>query len=513
MQGDWKGDPVIPRSDPNRTLRSGLGLIQSASLQSNIKNDPPTHENHRYEPQIVYPPQRHRGNGICRAIFHSLRRAGAGGRPGANDRIGIAVIGPGRQGGGLLGSAGRSKEARIVAIADVNLPRAREAAAKYKAEVYKDYRKLLERKDVDAVITATPEHWRALTCIHACQAGKDIYAEKPMTLTIREGRLMVEAVRKYGRVFQCGSQQRSQVENHIGCKLVREGAHRQDHQGHRYNYPSPWECALPGPAGAGWTRLGPVVRPYRAGALSPRPLHPARQSRLALLPSLLRRRDDRLGRAWLRSDPMRARHGRHPARSRCGPERENSRRRHTRSLNRADRGNKLCSVPKVFFRYANGTVMELGERPARRRYFHRRKGHHHDRPRPVRLEPPELASGPLEKADCGSYASKRKPPGCHRGSHAPASPLPGENGEKAAPHPARGGHMQNWFDCIRSRQKPIADVEIGHRSATVCHLGNIARWTNRQLHWDPSRNASRKRKQTSISIASGGNRIELPAAI
>ncbi|MCX6899275.1 MAG: Gfo/Idh/MocA family oxidoreductase [Verrucomicrobia bacterium] len=96
---------------------------------------------------------------------------------GANERIGIAVIGPGRQGGGLLASAGRSKDARIVALADVNLVRARERAKSYKAEVFKDYRKLLERKDVDAVITATPEHWRALTCIHACQAGKDVYAE------------------------------------------------------------------------------------------------------------------------------------------------------------------------------------------------------------------------------------------------------------------------------------------------------------------------------------------------
>src|ERR1039458_9679889 len=148
--------------------------------------------------------------GIAAGVVPTLIPAGvlaAPGRPGANDRIGIAVIGPGRQGSGLLGSAGKSPEARIVAMADVNLKRARAAAAVYRAEVYQDYRKLLERKDVDAVITATPEHWRALICIHACQAGKDIYAEKPMTLTIHEGRLMVEAARKYQRVFQCGSQQ------------------------------------------------------------------------------------------------------------------------------------------------------------------------------------------------------------------------------------------------------------------------------------------------------------------
>src|ERR1035441_6699788 len=99
-------------------------------------------------------------SGIAAGVAPTLIPSGvlaAPGRSGANDRIGIAVIDPGRQGGGLLGSAGKSPEARIVAMADVNLKRARAAAASYKAEVYQDYRKLLERKDVDAVITATPE--------------------------------------------------------------------------------------------------------------------------------------------------------------------------------------------------------------------------------------------------------------------------------------------------------------------------------------------------------------------
>ena len=68
----------------------------------------------------------------------------------------------------------------------------------------------------------------------------------------------------------------------------------------------------------------------------------------------------------------------------------------------------------------------------------------------------------------------------------PSSPVAGSEVVQAAATPPLGvGHMQNWFDCIRSRQRPVADVETGHRSATVCHLGNIARWTNRKLRWDP----------------------------
>ena len=144
-------------------------------------------------------------------------------QPGANDRIGIAGIGIGRQGTGVLRAAVGSKDCRFIGIADVFLPRAEEQCKRLGGEAYQDYRKLLERKDVDAIVTATPDHWRALVTIHACQAGKDVYAEKALSLTIREGRLMVEAARKYKRVFQVGSQQRSQAVNRLSCEYVRTG--------------------------------------------------------------------------------------------------------------------------------------------------------------------------------------------------------------------------------------------------------------------------------------------------
>ena len=89
--------------------------------------------------------------------------------------------------------------------------------------MYQHYQKLLERKDIDAVIVGTGEFQRVLPCIHACQAGKDIYAEKPLTLYIHEGRVLVDAVRKHNRVFQVGTQQRSMAMNRIACELIRTG--------------------------------------------------------------------------------------------------------------------------------------------------------------------------------------------------------------------------------------------------------------------------------------------------
>ena len=104
--------------------------------------------------------------------------------------------------------------------------------------VHQDYRRLLERKDVDAVIIATADFQRVLPCIHACRAGKDIYAEKPLTLYIREGRVLVEAVRKHARVFQVGSQQRSAAINRIACEFVRNGGLGKLLEVQAPNYPS-----------------------------------------------------------------------------------------------------------------------------------------------------------------------------------------------------------------------------------------------------------------------------------
>jgi len=374
----------------------------------------------------------------------------APGRPGANDRIGIGGIGIGRQGSGDVRAALALKETRLVAIADANLPRAREIAAKYQAEAYQEYRKLLERKDVDAIITATPDHWRSLVCIHACQAGKDVYAEKPMTLTIREGRLMVEAVRKYQRVFQTGSQQRSMTVNRLGCELVRTGAIGKVLKVIAYNYPSPWECGLPEqpvPDGINWNMwCGPTeivpyhpdlytpranpgwisFRPYSGGEMTGWGAHGLDQVQWAL-------DMDESGpiEVWTEGQKFSP-----PTYTAPEP---------------VARGNKICSEPRVFFRYPGDIVMELGNGPMGGAVFIGEKGKITIDRGVCKSDPPEIAAEAVKKL--GS--------------------------------PKGDTHMRNWIECIKSRQKPNADVEIGHRSATVCHLGNIARQLGRKLRWDP----------------------------
>ena len=147
------------------------------------------------------------------------------GRPSASERIGIGFIGVGSRGSSHLGSFAGRPETQVVAVCDVDASMREKAAKRVGSDCGKhaDYRELLDRKDVDAVVISTPDHWHAAPVIHACESGKDIYCEKPLSLTIVQGRKMVEAVRSYGRVFQTGSQQRSASEFRKACELVRSG--------------------------------------------------------------------------------------------------------------------------------------------------------------------------------------------------------------------------------------------------------------------------------------------------
>lgn len=133
---------------------------------------------------------------------------------GANERLVIGVIGPGgppfARGRGVMRTFMRLGS-DVAAVCDVYAPHSEQARAVAggKAQIFKDYRKLLEQKDIDAVIIGTPDHWHALPTIHACQAGKHVYVEKPLATSIGEGRKMVEAARKYNRLVQAGTQHRS----------------------------------------------------------------------------------------------------------------------------------------------------------------------------------------------------------------------------------------------------------------------------------------------------------------
>jgi len=374
----------------------------------------------------------------------------APGRSGANDRIGVGYIGVGRRARQLMNLP---KEGQIVAASDVYLKRAEEIAAKHQGKAYQDYRKMLESKDVDAVIVATPDHWHALPSIHACQAEKDVYCEKPMTLTIREGRLMVEAVRKYKRVFQTGSQQRSMGPNRLGCELIRNGRLGKLKKVIGSNYPSPWECGLPAqpvPAGLDWDawcgqteprayhkdlytpRADPgwiSFRPYSGGEITGWGAHGLDQVQWALGTD-----DTGPVEVWAEGGRLEA-----PV--------------YTKPESRT-RGNELCSKGReVTFRYANGVILTLGDAPGGGAIFIGQEGQITIDRNKLTSKPEEIAKQPIKDSEIRLYKSDN--------------------------------HMQNWFDCMRTRQLPVADVEIGHRSTTVCHLGNIARWLGRKLRWDP----------------------------
>jgi predicted dehydrogenase len=379
----------------------------------------------------------------------------AHGQVGANERIGLAGIGIGRQGSGVLAEAIASKRVRFVAVADASLPRAQSIAAKYRGEAYQDYRRVLERKDVDAIITATPDHWRALVSVHSCQAGKDVYAEKPLSLTVREGRLILDAARKYRRVFQVGSHQRSIAINRATCAFIRAGKLGQIQEVIGHNYPSPWECALPSqpiPDGLDWDLWcgpTPVVpyhkdlctpranpgwisfRPYSGGEMTGWGAHGLDQIQWAL-------GMDRSGpvEVWTEGPAF-------APPTYAAPE-------------SAGRGNNICSVPKVLYRYANGIVVKLDTGREGGAVFLGEKGKIDLSRSNVKSNPPEIAE------EIMSEAAK-------------------DDGRRGPDK----GHVGNWIACMKSRAKPVADVEIGHRTATVCHLGNIARWTGRRLRWDP----------------------------
>ena len=356
---------------------------------------------------------------------------------GANDRVRVGVIGVGNRSGLLIDQLPEGAE--IVAVADCFRERSEGAAAKRKASwrIYDDHRQLLEQKDVDGVIVGTNDHARVLCAIHAVQAGKDVYAEKPLSLYVAEGRTLVRAVRKYNRILQVGSQQRSMAMKRLGCDFVRNGGLGRIHLVLGANYPEPVRIgAMPDetvPAGANWDMW--------LGQAEQRPFN------RELFSHWMRYWDYSGGEMtnW-------GAHGIDQIQAALGMD-------HTgpvefRPLPDGPRG-------AVAFRYANGTDVRL-ELPAAGNLqggamFVGEKGRIEITRNDFRTDPPNLIKElpPQEEIDKWKRAQWQAK-----------------------------YHMQDWIDCMRSRKAPLADVETGHRSITVCHLANITRQLNRRLQWD-----------------------------
>ena len=227
------------------------------------------------------------------------------------DRPGIALVGcGGRRARATSGNAARF--GRVVALCDVDDNHLAAAEKKWPAAAHEhDFRKVMERKDVDVVVCGTVDHWHTLVSLAAMRAGKDVYCEKPLTLTIDEGKRLVAAQAKPKRILQTGSQQRSDKNFRLACELVRNGRLGKIKEVDVWLPAGPPRGTVQGRPGAQGLRLGPVAGPdagrrVRAGA---DPCH------LPLLVGLLRRDHDRLGGPPQRHRPVGP--GPRPGRSRC----------------------------------------------------------------------------------------------------------------------------------------------------------------------------------------------------
>ncbi len=360
---------------------------------------------------------------------------------GANDRIHFGFIGVGNRAKWLI----RHEDfgaARITAVADAWLPRCEEAAQLHPGGAqwgkYHDYRRMFEKEKLDAVFVETTTHARVLVAIHCLQAGLDVYAEKPLTLTVEEGQVLRAAVRRYQRVLQTGTQQRSMPINIHASKLVESGKIGRIEKVIVCNFigPERWtpQPAQPMPEGLNWDQWcnQTELRPYHT----------------LLHKGWARWWDyDGGGLSWGVSgwgthslDQVQAALGT----SRTGPV----------EIIPEEPGPKC----KVTLRYASGTLVKLEQEIIKDHQqlgaiFEGTKGRIQILRGDFIADPPELKKGAPDVIKEG----------------------PGENVY----------HIRNFFECVKSRKQPNADVEIGHRSNTVCHLVNICRDVGRKLRWDP----------------------------
>ncbi len=374
---------------------------------------------------------------IAAPTFVPSRVLGRGGETPASEQVHIGVIGVGNRARQLIDQIPAS--GRVVAAADCFINRAADAAKERKADwkIYQDYRQMLDREKLDAVIVATPDHARTRPCIIAVEAGLDVYAEKPLTVYIREGRILVDAVRKHKRIFQVGTQQRTMEINRFCCELVREGKLGPLKVVSGVNYPGPRRYEglpeEPVPAGDDWnTWCGPTeLRPfnnqlqfgwmqwrdYSGGEMTNWGAHGVDQIQWAL-------GKDNTGPTELWPETP-------------GPN------------------------GKVSMKYADGTLVRFERDGA------------------------PMGGAVFVGANCKMEINRNRfatnPPDFVQNAPAPAVADKWEgDGWIARPH------IQNWLDCIKSRELPNADVEIGHRSISVCHLLNITRELGRKVHWDPA---------------------------
>ncbi len=386
--------------------------------------------------------------GTFAALPASTYRAALLAQEKPSQTVRVGCIGVGGQGKGNMNAIKKN----VVAVCDVDRGRVAAAAAELeksniKAQTFGDYRKLLELKDVDAVLISTPDHWHALTTIDACKAGKDVYCEKPLTLLVAEGRAMVKAARDNKRVVQTGSQQRSAKEFRQACELVRNGVIGELKQ---------VKVGLPGP---NWVaRAGKAVPDSTPPAaldyefwLGPAPERKFNANRVHYLFRFF----------WDYSGGQQTNFGAHDldiAQWALGADDNGPVSIEGAATFNPQKWFETPETAKLTYTYANGVTVSctLG------------KGGH--------------PGGVTFEGEKGTIHVRRGGLTATLGGEKVPDPYKLPTGDVKLY--VSSNHHQNWLGCIKTRSAPICDVEIGHRSATVCHLGNIAIRTGRKIAWD-----------------------------
>jgi len=394
----------------------------------------------------------------CVAAFPYLIPASALGKAGstaASERITLGCIGVGGRGTGVMQALLATGQAQVVAICDVDTNRRTQVkdllAKKYSSTGcadYNDFRELVARQDIDAVMIATPDHWHALPAIAAAKAGKAVYCEKPLALTIDQGRKTVEAVQRYGTVFQTGTQHRSERHFRRACELVRNGRLGKLHT---------VEVEIPGSMSLAGFDSGPVPKGFDYDMwLGPAPQAPYSPKRV-----------DAFGWRWIldyAGGCVTDWGAHHIDIAQWG-------------MGTTDTGPVEVQGKGVFPRdglfnaaiywrfeckYANGVTVVCfakGELLAQGQY-----------PNGIKF----IGNKGWLFVDTGRIDAD------------PKSILKEEIGPDEVHLYESSNHYRNFIDCIRTRTPTAAPVEQAHRSVTVCHLGNIAMQLGRTIRWDPA---------------------------
>lgn len=347
----------------------------------------------------------------------------------------------------------------VVALCDCDRAVAEKAKADFggKAVLYGDHRDMLARDDLDVITIGTPDHWHTAMVIDACRAGKDVYCEKPLTLTIDEGKQLTRVVRATGRVVQVGSWQRSDHRFRLACEMVRQG---------RIGQLRRVDVVL-GPNKTGG--------PFRESTPPPQLDWDRWQGQTPAVP-YIKERCHYTFRWWYEySGGQMTDWGAHHldiaqwgiGAEASGPVRVEG----SASYPNVPNGYNVATRFEARYHYANGVVLSVKDRGRNGILFTGSDGRLFVNRGTIAGAPVEaLAGRPLPRDAFRLYAHDNldRPP-------------------RQGKLDAIKNHMGNFYDCVASRQLPISDVFSQHRSVTVCHLGNIAMRLGRPLAWDPRR--------------------------